>query len=59
VKRDPLIGWEKDYFMIIGRIAVYITLILHIPVNFNPLRRTFWDIFISSKMDMKKIPGKQ
>ena len=53
--REPLPWFSNgiDYFMTIGKIGVYITLIISIPVTFVVLRRAILNLFWGTRMPVK------
>ena len=56
--RPPLDGKEIDYFMAVGKIGVYLTVLISVPVNYAALRRTLFNIFWSpeSKISNPRFP---
>ena len=38
VRREPIPGWGRDYFMIFAQVAIAAALCITIPLNFAPLR---------------------
>jgi amino acid permease len=46
INRASVFG-KNDYFMEVGQILLYICIIIHIPVNYHPLRRSFVNLFLN------------
>jgi hypothetical protein len=38
LSRDPLVGWSRDYAIMIAQITIIAVLFVAVPVNYNPFR---------------------
>jgi amino acid permease len=51
--RDAYKPGMIDYFMIVGRVFFFISVIIHIPINFHPWRRSFFNLLFGPKQDIE------
>jgi amino acid permease len=38
VERDPLNGYKRDYYMLVGAIGICLIMVASLPVNYHPWR---------------------
>ena len=53
--REPYTPGKVDYAMNIGRIFLYIAIIIHIPINYHPFRRSMFNLLFSSSQKIEGI----
>jgi len=53
--RDSYIPYRVDFFMDIGRFFLYIAVLIHIPINYHPLRRSAFNLIFSSEQKIEGI----
>jgi amino acid permease len=59
--REPYTPGKVDYAMNVGRIFLYIAILIHIPINYHPFRRSLFNLLFSSSQKIEGIryPHKQ
>ena len=53
--RDPYIPGKVDYFMNVGRFFLYIAILIHIPINYHPFRRSAFNLIFSPNQKVEGI----